>query len=141
MIAALLAAQLATAAPGVDCSLLTPAQARGLVCAAPPRPLDGPRTDAAPSCDPRPNPYEQPALASACAAWGREHEAKPVLPVFAVGATYADPYGSLRMTVLSVSVSVAGVPVVTAEYTHGAGAVGKVFAFRADDARAWELVP
>lgn len=139
MIALLLAAQLATATPGVDCSLLTSTQAKGLVCAAPPKPLA--RNDAEPSCDPKPNPYEQPALAASCAAWAREHETKPPLPVFAVGATYADPYGSLRMTVLSVSVSVAGVPVVTAEYTRGAGAVGKVFAFRADEARAWELVP
>ena len=141
MIAIALIAQLATATPGVDCSLLTPTQARGLVCAAPPRPLAAPRNDPEPSCDPRPNPYEQPALAASCAAWAREHETRPTLPVFAVGAAYADPYGSLRMTVLSVSASVAGVPVVTAEYTRGAGVVGKVFAFRADEARAWELVP
>lgn len=123
-------AQTASPLPVVDCSLLTPAQARGLHCAAP---------AGAPVCDPRPNPYLDPVGAAACTAWERDHQPKPVLPVYEVGATYQDGYDAFRMTVLAVSTTMEGVPVVTAEYVKG-GPLGSVFAFRVDTGAPWVKV-
>lgn len=135
-----------TPRPGVDCSLLTPTQAQGLVCATPPRPeiapplvviLDG---ASAADCEPYPSPYAEPDRAARCAAWQRSQTTAPALPTFTTGATYVYPYPEIRMVVLSVTLSSAGVAVVTGEYISGAQA-GQVFAFRVDQPQPWTRVP
>jgi hypothetical protein len=137
MTALFLAAQLVTATPGVDCSLLTPLQARGLPCAAP-VPAAPPVT--APVCDPRPNPYTEPVRAAACTAWERDHTPRPALPTFEVGRTYRDGYDTRRMVVLAVSLSLEGVPVVTGQYVQPVEWLGLVFSFRVDQGAPWERI-
>lgn len=139
-----------TATPGVDCSLLTPTQAQGLVCAAPPKlelVTGGPLAAVSPvtftpsefACRDA-NPYVDTPKAVACAAWQRAQIAAPPLPTFTVGATYVHPYPQIRMVVLAVSLALDGVPVVTAQFTGGTE-TGQVFAFRVDQPQPWQLVP
>lgn len=138
-----------TSRPGVDCSLLTRTQATGLHCATAPKPDDvyiGPLVDgaelvpAAWDCTPKPNPYVEVARAVRCAAWQRSQMAAPPLPTFTVGGSYVHPYPHIRMVVLAVSLSLDGVPVVTAQFTGGE-MTGQVFAFRADQGTPWTLLP
>jgi hypothetical protein len=95
----------------------------------------------APDCDPRPNPYTEPDRAAACSAWDAEHQPKPILPTFVVGGVYVDQYNMDRMSVLAVSLSLEGVPVVTAQRIVPAD--GYVFSFRTNTppAQQWTRVP
>lgn len=141
-----------TATPGVDCSLLTPTQAQGLVCAATPMvPMTVPGSDyidwrpaadtpAEADCYPYPDPYTDGARAARCSAWQQTQRTPRVLPTFTVGATYVHPYPQIRMVVLAVSLALDGVPVVTAQFTGGTE-TGQVFAFRVDQPQPWQLVP
>lgn len=120
MTALLLAAQLATATPGVDCSLLTPQQAQGLPCAIAPR-----TSVALPPAPPEPtqfdvdcqslNPYAggDPEKAAECA---RRPLPGASTPVFLIGHVYAYGYLSLKARVLGVAQDTQGVQVVTFEW-------------------------
>lgn len=141
----LAAAGQATARPGVDCSLLTPTQAQGLVCATAPRAVTGPpllATAFEPSEDACRgiSPYTDTAKAVACAAWQRSLIAAPPLPTFTVGTTYVHPYPQIHMVVLAVSLSLDGIPVVTAQFSAGPD-TGNVFAFRVDQGAPWTPLP
>jgi hypothetical protein len=129
-------------AQGSACT--TPDPGAGFVCHGgqwlpPGHPLI-PVTTTAPNCDPLPNPYTEPDRAAACSAWDAEHRPKPVLPTFETGAVYADAYAQTRISVLGVSLSLEGVPVVTGQRV--APADGAVITFRTTDiiAQQWRRV-
>ena len=78
--------------------------------------------------------------AAVCAAWDVEHLPRyGWRPDFAVGGVYRDDRGA-RIAVLGVSLSLEGLPVITAQRI--APIPGAVLCFRADDAEAnrWERV-
>lgn len=91
-------------------------------------------------CNPRPNPYLEPDKAVRCAVADRERMGTPPMPVFTVGARYRHAYPGIGMVVLSVSATLEGVPVVTAQFTSGHDA-GSVFAFKAHEGQPWSRVP
>ena len=104
MLPLLLAAQLAS--QPVDCSLLTPQQARGLNCAA--SPAVAPPLYALPArCNPLPNPYADPDGAQWCADWDRAHRQQVPAPPpnadgFHVGHTYRRTATGTRIWIVSL---------------------------------------
>ena len=118
-----------TSRPGVDCALLTAAQARGLVCANAPRP-DPPPLERVPTqldadCV-NLDPYAEPERAAAC---GRRPLPGATTPAFTIGAVYAYGYSSQQAIVLGVTTDVDGVQVVTFRWQPVSGNAG-VFAQR-----------
>ena len=109
MIAFLLAAQLVSSQPGVDCSLLTPQQAQGLPCAIPPKPAAPPPTQLDPDCQ-NLNPYADPDTAAECS--GRPLP-PTATPQFLVGHVYSYGYDQQRAIVLGIAQDLDGVQVVT----------------------------
>lgn len=108
-----------------------------------PQPGPAPSPTLPPVCDPRPNPYAEQERAAACAAWERQHLPQPPMPTYEVGRVYTDPYQYNRMAVITVGLSLEGVPVVTGQHLSGPAAeVGTVFAFRVlrGPAAQWTLV-
>jgi len=137
----LLAAAL-TVAPGVTCTTVQPGPT--WVCVnggwLPPGHPGIPVAPQPPVCVPVPNPYTEPERAAACTAWEAEHRPKPPLPTFVVGGIYTEPYSQTRISVLAVSLSLEGVPVVTAQQIVPAS--GYVFSFRTDapQAQQWTRI-
>lgn len=113
MIALLLVAQLTTATPGVDCSLLTPQQAQGLPCAvAAPPPAQSAPTQLDADCQDL-NPYLDGEKAAECA---RRPLPGASTPVFLVGHVYAYGYLTQKARVLGISQDSQGMQVVTFEW-------------------------
>jgi hypothetical protein len=81
------------------------------------------------ACSPRPNPYTEPERAYACALAMQAQP--PALTVFEVGRSYVDPYGDLEIVVLSVTRTMEGRTVVTAQITRDDEPrhIGSVLAF------------
>ncbi len=114
MISLILAAQLVTSQPSVDCSLLTPQQAQGLPCAA--RPVAPPPTPAD-DCNPSLiNPYADPDRAARCAKLPLP---APAEPLFLVGHVYAYGYMSVRAVILGLTRDLDGVQVITYRWVDG----------------------
>ncbi len=112
MIAVFLVAQLVTARPGVDCSLLTATQAQGLVCANTPKAdAPAPVPDDCATVD----PYRDPDAAVRCAF---PPDPSDRVPTFLIGAIYSYGYDEIRATVLGVTRDVDGVQVITVRWHH-----------------------
>lgn len=116
MTALLLVAQLVTARPGVDCSLLTAQQAQGLPCANAPK---AEPTQLDPDCAGGFNPYEDPERAMRCA---RRPLPGDETPRFEVGSVYFYGYREVEAIILGVTTDTDGVQVITYRWLPRSGA-------------------
>lgn len=131
MIPALLVAVQLSAAPGVDCSLLTQQQAQGLPCAVPPKGTAAPPAPPPPPNTPTQldpdclgvNPYADPEKAAECA---RRPLPGASTPQFLVGHVYRYGYNQQRAVVLGIATDRDGVQVVTFSWLPESNAEGVI---------------